>query len=489
MSIQALIGIMPYSQDIFAHDEFESLAAWRDLSSCEPYIIDPEMIGELTSYLLDRAEPGPSTDKRYFKLQMALISAARAYRTPEGRDLIVLNAAAESSVRRRLEEHRREDAQDMLSLGIPLANALAKVDESGSVAGDLPAALEAWSKAADSLDIFLSKPRRSTRFGVDDMILHLDGLHALIETIELYRRLLLAAGRALDDLGAATIGHFKLPNLDSAVGIWHVARGDFARHIGSMLCGLALRTVGVDAAENLPESASSDGSWVLPYSRLGQHVMEWALGHSGSELNFAAVGAAWPGPAIYGYEDGEENPRLACKLLAELSAGGNGPGDSLFGSYEATVSDDLTLAVPSHLLGGDRAVYVVGRSDECGNYLRCIGESRRTSLLARLIADEQRLEDYAWGFAGGKDPADIPDDFSVLFDEEFAVLSIEGDLIELDESGRLSLGGTGFDGLEPGTSLVIEGSGEAFFITESGQKGRQNTWADEKDVSEMYFEE
>ena len=60
--------------------------------------------------------------------------AARAYRTLEGRDLIVLNEATESSVRRRLEEFSREDASDPLSLGIPLANALAEVEGNGSVA-------------------------------------------------------------------------------------------------------------------------------------------------------------------------------------------------------------------------------------------------------------------------------------------------------------------------------------------------------------------
>lgn len=88
------------------------------------------------------------------------------------------------------------------------------------MAKNYPAALEAWSEVADSLDELLSKPRRSTRFGLDDMPQSFDGLHAFIDLLELHRRLLLAAGRAFDDLGAATIDHFELPGLSSAVGMW-----------------------------------------------------------------------------------------------------------------------------------------------------------------------------------------------------------------------------------------------------------------------------
>lgn len=145
--------------------------------------------------------------------------------------------------------------------------------------------------------------------------------------------------------------------------------------------------------------------------------------------------------------------------------------------------------MPPRFLGGDRAVYVARQSDEHGGYLRCVGESRRISLLAKLISDEQRLEGYAWGFAGEGGPTDVPDDFSADFDEEFALLSIEGDLIELDERGRLSLAGTGLDGLEPGAILAIGGNGETFFIAERGQEERRNAWADGKDLSEICFGE
>lgn len=487
MSIRKQIGITSNHSDVLASDELKELASWRDLSSGEPYLIDPEMVDELASYLLDRAQPGPSTDRRYYQLRNALLMAARAYQTAEGRDLIVLNEATESSVRRRLEEFDREDISDLLSLGIPLANALAEVEGNGSVAKDYPAALEAWSEVANSLDELLSKPRRSTRFGLDDMLQSLDGLHALIEMLELYRRLLLAAGRALDDLGAATVDQYELPGLSSAVGMWRVAQGDSARRIGSTLYELAVHTEGFGVEEGPFEPVSADGSWILPYSRLGQQVTEWALEHSGSELNFATVGAAWPGPAVYGYDDGEEEPRSACELLAELARGGKGPRGILFGTDEVTVPEDLEVVVPPRFLGGDRTVYVAGQSDKHGGYLRCAGESRRMSLLAKLIADEQRLEGYAWGFAGDGEPADAPDDFSADFDEEFALLSIEGNLIELDEGGLLSLAATSLDGLEPGAILAIGGNGETFFIAESGQEERRNAWANGKDLLEICF--
>lgn len=489
MSILSSIGIMPYCSRYFTTRVYEDLASWRDLSSCDPYFIDLEMVEELVSYLLDRAEAEPYSDRRYFQVRNALLLTARVYQTTDGRDVIVLDESMESSIRRQLEEFRKEDARDLLSLGIPLENALAEVGKYGSVREVCAVALESWSKAAESLDEFLSKPRRSTRFGLDDMLRSLDGLHALIEILELYRRLLLAAGRAFDSLGAATIDHFDLLSTGSSVEIWRVAQGDSARRIGSALLELALHTGEIDVAENLPEPAPGDGAWILPYSRLGQQVTEWALEHSGSDLSFAAVGAAWPGPAIYGYDDGEEDPRSACELLAELSCGGKGPSGILFGTDEVVVPEDLAVAVPSRFLEGDRAVYVARQSDEHGGYLRCVGESRRMSLLAKLISDEQGLDGYAWGFVGDGEPTDVPDNFSADFDEEFTLLSIEGDLIELNERGLLPLAATGLDWLEPGAVLAIGGNGETFFIAEGGQEKRRSAFADGKDLSEICFGE
>lgn len=215
--------------------------------------------------------------------------------------------------------------------------------------------------------------------------------------------------------------------------------------------------------------------------------MAWALKQEAATLNFAAVGAAWPGPAVYGYDDGEEEPVAACELLAGLSRGGKGPGDILFGSDEVAVPGDLAVGVPSRLLEGDRKVYAVRQFDEYGSYLLCAGESRRASLLAKLIVDEQGFEGHAWDFADSGDAKVTADSRSIDFDDTFALLAIEGDFIELDERGRLPLGGTGLDGLEPGAHLSIGGNGEIFFIAESCQERRRSAQVEE-DLSELYFE-
>lgn len=204
-------------------------------------------------------------------------------------------------------------------------------------------------------------------------------------------------------------------------------------------------------------------------------------------LNFAAVGAAWPGPAVCGYDDGEEEPVAACELLAELSRGGKGPEAILFGSDEAVVPDDLAVVVPSSLLEGGRRVYVARQFDEYGSYLLCAGESRRASPLAKLIVDEQGFESHAWGLADSGDAKVAADGRSADFDDTFALLAIEGDFIEFDERGRLPLGDTGLDGLKPGAHLSIGGNGETFFIAESGQEKRRSAQAEE-DLSEMCFE-
>lgn len=487
MGIRASIGFTAYRLEDLEPNAREALASWRGCEGERPVFIEPHMVNGLVSYLLDRAESGPCNDRRFSLLRQQLLASARVFRTSDGKDLIVFEKDVESFVLARLAELAKEDRRDLLSLALPLSQAEASIREDGELTGDAQAAVSAWPKAADALDGFLSKPRCSVRFGLDDMLGSIDGLHALIDILELYRRLLLAAGCALDALGDATIGHRDVRGLEDAICMWHISRGDAARRIGSALKGLVARTPGIDIEMALPDSILDDGTWILPFSRLGQQIVAWALKQEVATLNFAAVGAAWPGPAIYGYDDGEEEPVAACKLLAELSRGGKGPGDILFGSVEAAVSDDLSVVVPPHLLEGDRRVYVARRFDEYGAYLICVGESRRTSLLAKLIVDEQGFEGCAGDYAGNGETGGVVDDCSADFDDTFALLAIEGGFIELDERGRLPLGDTGFDGLEPGAHLSIGGNGETFFIADSEQEKRRSSQAEE-DLSELYFE-
>ena len=322
---------------------------------------------ELTSYLLDRAEPGPSNDRRFFLLRQQLVMSARAYRTADGHDLLVLGKIAELSVLKRLADFDKEDRQDLRSLGLPLSHAMASIGEDGVPAEVTSVALSAWAKAADALNGFLSKPRRTTRFALDDMLESIDGLYALIDVLELYRRLLLAAGRAIDILGAATVSHYDFQGLEDAVDTWRVSQGEAARQIGLALNGLSLLTPGIDAEAGLHGPISRDGSWILSYSRLGQRIMEWALGQECTSLNFAAVGAAWPGPAIYGFDDGEEEPTAACALLRELSGDTGKPAGMLYGTEDVVVAEDFTVTIPgAHARGRPEAVryFAVGRVRE-----------------------------------------------------------------------------------------------------------------------------
>ena len=160
--------------------------------------------------------------------------------------------------------------------------------------------------------------------------------------------------------------------------------------------------------------------------------------------------------------------------------------DVLFGSDSVTISDDLTIMMPARLLKGDRSVYVAKHVDERGDHLCCVGESHRIKLLSKLIADEQGLKGHAWGFVGNGERTDVPDGFSDDFDKWFALLSVEGSIIELDEQRRMPLGDTGFDNLGPGNRLVISGEGETFRISLENQEGEASTLENGK-LADIYY--
>lgn len=490
MAIRASIGFAPYRPECLESDDREALALWRGYDCGCPCFIDPCMLNELTSYLLDRAEPGSSNDRRFFLLRQQLVMSARAYHTADGHDLLVLGKIAASSVLKRLADFDKEDRQDLRSLSLPLSHAMASIGEDGVLAEVTSVALSAWAKAADALNGFLSKPRRTTRFALDDMLASIDGLYALIDVLELYRRLLLAAGRAIDILGAATVSHHDFQGLEDAVDTWRVSQGEAARQIGLTLNGLALLTPGIDAEADLHGPISKDGSWILSHSRLGQRIMEWALGQERASLNFAAVGAAWPGPAIYGFDDGEEEPAAACALLRELSGDTGKPAGMLYGTEDVVVAEDFTVTIPERMLEGDRRLYVISRSDEYGSYLTCVTERRRAKMLAGLIADEQAMRNYAWAHArerGDVAQPEVLNDLPDAFEDEFSALAVETEAIDLDASGRLPLSGMAFDGLEKGAELVIVGEADVFHIVEKSQEERRGAWAEGRNPSDLYF--
>lgn len=490
MAIRESIGFVPYRPEDLEPDDYEALVSWRGHDCGCPCFIDPDMLNELASYLLDRAEPGPPNDRRFFLLRQQLVASSRAYRTSDGRCLLVLGRNTESSVLRRLTSFDEEDRRDLRSLGLPLSEAMTSVGEIGVLEEGASAALPAWAKAADAVGGFFSKPRRIMRFGLDDMLTNIDGLYALIDILELYRRLLLVTGRTIDVLGAATIGHYDFRDMGDAVDTWRVSQGDAVRKIGLALNRLTLLTPDIDVKTGLHEPVAADGSWILPYSRLGQRIMEWALKQKHVSLNFAAVGATWPGPAAYGFDDGEEEPAAACALLRELSGDSGKPTGMLYGTEEVIVAEDFTVAIPERFLEGERRLYVITRSDVYGSYLSCVTERRRAGLLARLIADEQSLQPYAWSNTWddeGAAPSDTPDGIVDDFEEEFITLAIKGEPIDLDASARLPLSGVVFDGLERDARLVIVGDAEIFHIAERSREEQRDTWAEGADSSELYF--
>lgn len=492
MAIRASIGFAPYRPECLEPDDREALALWRGCDCGCPCFIDPSMLNELTSYLLDRAEPGSSNDRRFFLLRQQLVMSARAYRTVDGRDLLVLGNKAELSVLKRLADFDEEDRQDLRSLGLPFSQAMASVEKDGAPAEVTSVALSAWAKAADALNGFLSKPRRTTCFALDDMLESIDGLYALIDVLELYRRLLLAAGHAIDILGAATVGHYDFQGLEDAVDTWRVSQGEAARQIGLALNGLVLLTPGIDAEAGLHGPIAKDGSWILSYSRLGQRIMEWVLRQERTSLNFAAIGAAWPGPAIYGFDDGEEEPMAACVLLRELSGDTSIPAGMLYGTEDVVVAEDFTVTISERMLEGGRRLYLISRSDEYGSYLSCVGERRRVGMLAKLIADEQSMRAYAWDHARGNEStasSGTPECISDAFEEEFSALAVEAEAIDLDVSGRLPLSGMAFDGLEKGAKLAIVSEADVFHIVEKSQEERRGAWGEGRGPSELYFED
>lgn len=481
MGVRTSIGITTYRPCDLEPDSLKSLASWRDLSAASPYLLDPDLISELTAYLLDGAEPD-ARDMRYARTYQKLAMSARIFRSRDGKELAVLSESVESSIRKRLHAFDEEDRAVLHDLDRAFFEAEAYVLEDGTVVSDSTKALEAWARAAEALDAFVGRPRRSGRFGIADMLWGFEGLGATISALELYRRLLLAAGRALNIIGAATLDYHDFGSIDSAVNAWCVARGDAAKRIGAALLRLARNTKGAVAPDGLPApniGDAGDGPWIFPHSRLGQLVTEWAMEH-GPALNIAAgVGVLWPGPAVYGIDDGEEEPYAACELLEELSRGACGPHGLLYGSDVAVVSNDFKIDVSPRLLRGERRAYVVWCPDESGGYLRCVGESRRISLLAKLIAEEQ--EQYC-----GRG-ARFPNTFSEDFDEWFELLSIRGEIVELDKRGRLPLGNLGLSGLRPGARLVVAGEGETFRIDANDRRRIPAAMAEGADISSLYF--
>lgn len=414
-------------------------------------ILAPDALDDLVAYLLELESPRHG-DRGYVKFRNALLASALELETTGGEKVVVLAEPADRFVRERVSEFMAQDHHDLVSLDSELFRAVQTLSEEGRVLTSTSSAAASWACASDAVESFLARPRRAERFDLEDFFLSVDGIYVLANCVELFRRLLLAAGRALDALGAATLGHHDFSSVDDAVALWEVSEGSAARRLAKALAQLASRTPSLSGRE--PDDAlrpdPEDTSWIEPCSRLGQDVLRWVYSQSRATLNFAgAVGVAWPGPGLYGYDDGEEEPGRARELCAALRCRRDPEHPPLFGTHEATVSQDLVVPIPKALLEGADRLFVTESVDEPGG-LFCQTPPRHFAKLARLIDSEQRLWGHPWTRASDHEG-------------EFALYA-SGEEVAVPEGGLplRSVGACGW--ARPGASVLLLGLGDHFEI-------------------------
>lgn len=176
------------------------------------------------SYLFNLESPkcgGPG----YIRFRNVFLSSAWSYDTTNGNSVIVLEEPFERFAREKISEFMEEDRRELLSLGSELNHGAQALSEDGATPTSATSVTTSAARAAGAMESFLAVPRRRSRFDLEDFFRSTDGVYALAGCIELLRRLLLAAGRAHDALGAATIGHHDFKSADDAVSLWKVAEG------------------------------------------------------------------------------------------------------------------------------------------------------------------------------------------------------------------------------------------------------------------------
>lgn len=436
MSTRDKLGFTNYTAKDLEPDALESISEWYDISKGELMMLDPSLIEELASYLIDSEETYP--DCRFMTMLRVLFRSGYLCRTLDGNDVYILTEKTGRAVSKRLMQLLEEDDTELRKLDETLCDALLTVREDGRIDGPASQALDAWSRAAGAFESFVTRPRRARRVDLEDMLFSLNAMNSLIDVLELFRRLLLAAGVAYDKLAAATLDHFGISGIGHAVDIWRVADGRIARRLGMALSELAARTPGAELICEFPEDvAVGNTTWITAYSRLGQSVMGWVLARDEVIQNFVAVGPLWPGPAVYGGDDEEANAYAACKLCSYLSSEARHVGKLLTGSEECIVKEDLTIQLPARFTDGEDSAYLSVATDEIGSYLVGRPAERHFSELAKSIRSEMSLEPFAWfeyinGEEGG--PSDI-----FTFDGSFSLYACYEKEAEVSAGGKVSL--------------------------------------------------
>lgn len=462
MSTWRHIGIVEIGTDSIDAETLRYLAESRSPEAGAPLFLDPSALDEFVSYLFNLESPkcgGPG----YIRFRNVFLSSAWRYDTTDGNSVVVLEEPFERFAREKISEFMEEDRRELLPLGSRLNLATQALSEDGAMSTSASSITASAAGAVGAMESFLAAPRRKTRFDLEDFFRSADGIYGLASCIELLRRLLLAAGRAHDALGAATIGHHNFASVDDAVSLWKVAEGAAAKRLTKALVRLMSRTPGLSGREETVSFSPEPGdtAWIESCSRVGQEALRWAYDRGDASINFAsAVGAAWPGPTLYGYDDGEEDPRGACELCAALARRRDPEMPLLYGTHEAVVSQDVVVPIPERLLEGVSRLYVTESAEEPGA-LFCQTSPRRFARLAQLIASEQELRGRPWnsiqsgetGFA-----SDFEDEFALYASgEEVAVVDGGLPLRELEACEWTRLG----------VSVVLLGVGDHFEIAEA----------------------
>lgn len=480
MSIRAKLGFTSNVIRDLEPDSVESIAEWYDVSKKSPMMLDLGLFDELASYLVD--SEGPDFSRQFREIRSALLSSGYVYKTTKGKDVFLPTEPAEGAICKRLDQLYQEDTDELRAMGGVFSSALAAVREDGHIAGVAAQALSAWSKAVDAIESFFAKPRLARRIDLEDMLMGVDRMYTLIDALELYRRLLLAAGVVYNELADATLGHLDFSGMEEAVCVWKVSEGKAARRLGAVLAGLADRTPELTLNLGLPEEVETgDTSWIADYSRLGQAVMGWVLARDTVIQNFAAVGPLWPGPAVYGGDDEEADARAACELCSFLSPGTHFIGPLLSGTEEVVVGDDLSIQFPLKYSDEGRRVYLSVASDECGTYLVGRSEERHFAELAKSIRSEVRLDSFAWSeyIDGGEDD---PDDI-FTFEGDFSLHAYYERAVDILDDCRISLSNLSLDELRPGANLFVLGNADHFEIM--GQEQRNKRFEGLPDIDEL----
>lgn len=495
MSTWRKIGLAKVGVDDLGDGAREILLGSRRPEAGTPLILKPDLLDDLVAYLLELESPVHGSAS-FARFRNALLASALELETKGGEKVVMLAEPAERLVRERTSEFMAQDRSDLLALSAELG-AAQTLSEDGAMLADASSTVASWSRAADAMESFLAAPRRACRFDLEDFFLSVNGINCLTVCIENLRRLLLAAGYALDTLGAATLGYHDFSGIDEAVAVWEMSQGSAARRLTKALAQLATRTQGLSG--RVPDDAlrpePDDTSWIESCSRLGQDVLRWVYGRGQGALNFAAiVGVAWPGPALYGYDDEEAEPGKALELCAAFKGGRDANHPLVFGTYEATVSQDLVVPIPEEFLdeGAAERLFVTQSTEEPGA-LSCQTPFRRFARLAQLISSEQEFGGYPWDFIeSGKSATseDVPEDFASDFEEEFALcasgeeVAIEGGGFPLREVGTCSWA-------KPGTSVVLLGLGDHFEIADAGRHAayEQQLGSDPSELLRAYFQD